>query len=193
MRIWRPRLLRPGLEHEPDLHRDDRQPEGVDAWRIRRQHEPEHRTLRLKADRHAALFAVARRQHVEREPARQRRQDAPHLGQHEPVLLHVGPAHPLGQARARRLGARELLGRLRPIAHRQRRVHVELAGVADAGDEIVNRNLAQHLASARRLAHVAPDQPAVGTTDPGDRLAGREVNHVVHFHARVRLSPTKNR
>ena len=71
--VRRPRLLRAGLEHEPDLHRDDRQPERMHAGRVRRQHEAEHGALRLEADRHAALFAVARREHVEREPARQRR------------------------------------------------------------------------------------------------------------------------
>ena len=64
--VRRPRLLRAGLEHEPDLHRDDRQPERMHARRVRRQHEAEHRALRLEADRHATLFTVARREHVER-------------------------------------------------------------------------------------------------------------------------------
>ena len=58
--VRRPRLLRARLEHQADLHRDDRQPQRVHAGRIRRQHQPEHRALRLVADRHAALFAVAR-------------------------------------------------------------------------------------------------------------------------------------
>ena len=96
--VRRPRLLRSRLQHEPDLHRDDRHPERVDTGRIGRQHQPEHRALRLIADGHAAFLAVAAAEHVEREPARERGQDVPHLAQHERVLLHVRAAHPLGQA-----------------------------------------------------------------------------------------------
>ena len=61
--IRRPRLLRAGLEHQADLHRNDRQPQRVHAGRIRRQHHAQRRRLGLIADHHAAAFhAVAARQ-----------------------------------------------------------------------------------------------------------------------------------
>ena len=191
--VRRPRLLRSWLQHETDLHRDDRQPQRVDARRVRWQDEAQHRALRLVADRHAAFFAVPAREHVERQPSRERRQDPPHLRQHERVLLHVRAAHALWKPRARRLRPRELLGRLRSVAHRERGVHVELAGGADARDQIVDRDLAQGLARALRLAHVAPDQAAVRAADARDRLSRREVHDVVHFEARVRLAPAEDR
>ena len=61
----RPRLLRTGLQHEADLHRNDRQPQRVHAGRVRRQHQAEHRALGLKTDRNAAFLAEAAREHVE--------------------------------------------------------------------------------------------------------------------------------
>ena len=149
--IRRPRLLRTWLEHESDLHRDDRHPQRVHARRVRRQHETEHRALRLIADRHAALLALAGREHVERQAARQRLEDVAHLAEHERVLLHVRAAHALGQPGGRRLRVHELVGRLRAVAHRQRGVHVELAGLADPGDQVVDRDLAQ-----RRRGRAAP-------------------------------------
>ena len=69
---------------------------------------------------------------------------------------------------------------------------VELAGLADHRDQLVDRDLAQHVARARRLAHVALDQAAVGAADLGDRLAGREVHDLVDLQARVRLAPAEN-
>ena len=99
--IRRPRLLRTGLEDQADLQRDDRQPQRVHARRIRRQHQADDRALRLIADRHAALFAVAGA--TSTSSARPRVsdvEDAAHLGEHERVLLHVRAAHALGQAGA---------------------------------------------------------------------------------------------
>ena len=159
--------------------------------RVRRQHETEHRTLRLIADRHAALFALAGREHVERQPARQRLEDVAHLAEHERVLLHVRAAHALGQTRGRRLRVDELVGGLRAVAHRQRGVHVELAGLADPRDQVVDRDLAQDVAGALRLARVALNQPAVRPADLGNRLAGREVDDFVHFHAVDTAHPTE--
>ena len=83
------------------------------------------------------------------ETARERRQDVAHVREHERVLRHVRAAHVLGQAGRRRLRADELVGRLRAVAHRQRPVRVQLAGLADAGDEVVDRDLAQRFARAR--------------------------------------------
>ena len=81
--VRRPRLLRARLEHQADLHRDDRQPQRVHAGRVRRQHQAEHRGLRLVADRHAALFAVAARQDVRSSPRVSDVEDLPHVGEHE--------------------------------------------------------------------------------------------------------------
>jgi hypothetical protein len=82
------------------------------------------------------------------EAARQRLEDAAHLAEHERVLLHVRAAHPLRQARAGRLRVRELVGGLRAVAHRQRAVHVQLAGASDTRDQIVDRDLTQQVARA---------------------------------------------
>ena len=46
-------------------------------------------------------------------------------------------------------------------------------------DELVDGDLAQHLARALGFAHVALDQSGVGAADPGERLAGREVDDLV--------------
>ena len=97
--IRRPRLLRARFEDQADLQRDDGQPKRVHARGVRGQHEAEHGSFSLKTDRHAALLAVAPRQHVEVETARQRRENPPHLGEYEGVLLHVRAAETLGDAR----------------------------------------------------------------------------------------------
>ena len=145
--------------------------------------------MRLIADGDAALLALAGREHVERQAARQRLEDVAHLAEHERVLLHVRAAHALRQPRGRRLGVGELVGGLRAGPHRQRGVHEQLASLADLRDQIVNRDLAQDIAGALRLARVALNQPAVRPADLGNRLTGREVNDLVHFHAVVRLAP----
>ena len=144
--IRRPRFLRPRLQHKADLQRDDRQPQCMHARRVRREHEADDGTLNLVADRHPALFSVAAREHVEREAARERREDVAHLGEHERVLLHVRAAEPLGQAGARRLRADEFIGRLSPVAHWEGGVHVQLARLPDPDDQLVDRNLPQDFA-----------------------------------------------
>ena len=83
-------------------------------------------------------------------------------------------------------------GDLRAIPHRKRGVHVELARTTDARDQIVDRNLPQGLARLVGFPCVALNQPAIGSTDTGNRLTGREVDDFVHFHARVRFAPTQN-
>ena len=102
-------------------------------------------------------------------------------------------AQALGQPGARRLRAHELVRRLRAVAHRQLGVGVELAGLRHARDEIVDRDPPQRIARRLRLAHVALDHAAVGAADLGDGLAGREVDDLVHVHARIRLAPTEYR
>ena len=52
--VRRPGLLRARLEDEADLQRNDRHPECMDARRIGRQHQAEHRRLGLIADDDAA-------------------------------------------------------------------------------------------------------------------------------------------
>ncbi len=112
-----PRLLGAGLEDQADLHRNDRQPKGVHAGRIAGQHHAENRSLRLVADRHAALFhTVATSQDVEIEAARQGVENFLHLVEHEMIFLHVEATHMLGQAGGRRLHADELIRRLRAVA-----------------------------------------------------------------------------
>jgi hypothetical protein len=64
----------------------------VHAGRVRRQHEPTTGLCDLIADRHAALDAVAGRQHVERQARRQRVEDLPHLASTKPFFFMLRPA-----------------------------------------------------------------------------------------------------
>ena len=71
--VGRPGLLRAGLQHQADLHRNDRQPQGMHARRIARQDHAEHGRLRLVANRHAALLnAEAARQNGQIQSPRER-------------------------------------------------------------------------------------------------------------------------
>ncbi len=187
--IRRPRFLGTRLQHQTKLQRNDRKPQRVHARRVRRQHQAEHRTLRLIADRHAALFAMTVAKHVEIQFTGERRQNASHLGEHEPVLLHVGASQRLWQPGRGRLRTHELLWRLRSVAHRQGAVQVQLAGLGHAVDQFANRHRAKHIARLLRLAHVALHQATVGAADTRHGLAGREVRHFVDLHARIGLPP----
>ena len=97
-----------------------------------------------------------------------------------------------GNAGRSRLGPDELVGRLRAVAHRQLGVHVELAGFADAGDQLFDRDRAERFARALRFLDVALNEAAVGSADTRDRLAGSEVQNLVDVHARVRLAPAED-
>src|SRR2546430_11651049 len=57
---------------------------------------------------------------------------------------------------------------------------------------IFDRDLAQRVAGARGLAHVALNQSAVGAADARDRLAGREMHDRIDVHRRIGLTPAKN-
>ena len=190
--IWRPGFLRSGLEDKPDLHGNDRHPQRVHTGRVRGQHEPEHRAVRLIADRHAAFFSVPLREGVEGETARQRRENAPHLCQHEGVLLHVRAAHSLGQSGTRRLRVHEVVRGLGTIAHGERAVHVQLARPARARNQFVDGDIPKHGAGPSGMPHVALQHAGVGPADAGDRLACGEVHHLVHVHAGVRLAATED-
>ena len=104
---------------------------------------------------------------------------------------HVGSAHLLGQTCARRLRPGELVGILRTITHRERRRHVELAGIGDARDELVGWNVAKYLACASGLPHIALHEAAVSAADLRDGLARREVHHVIDVDAGIRLAPAE--
>ena len=67
------------------------------------------------------------------------------------------------------------------------RIRVELASLADARDQLVDRNCAQDVARPLRLARVALNQSRVRAADAGNRLPGREVHDLVHFETRVGL------
>jgi len=87
----------------------------------------------------------------------------------------------------------ELVGRLRAVADRQRRIQVEIAGTARAIDQVVDRQAAQHVSGALGVAGVALDQSTVGAADARDRLAGRKMHDRVDVHARVGLAPADDR
>ena len=192
--VGRPRLLRAWLEDEADLHRDDGQPKRVDAGRVRRQHETEHGRGRLITHHHAAAFvAVAARENVQRQPAREAVENLVHVREHEVVLRHVELAHVLGQAGGRGLLAREVVGRLRAVAHRQRGVAVEVGGLLEHLGEFLDGDIAEHLAGARSLADVLGEQAGVGLAHLGESLAGVEVDDLVVVNALVGLAPAQDR
>jgi hypothetical protein len=76
--------------------------------------------------------------------------------------------------------------------HRERGVHVELARLAGANDQLLDGDLAQHVTSTLRLAHVTPDQPGIGAADRRDRLARREMDDFVLLQTVVRLAPAEH-
>ena len=110
-------------------------------------------------------------------------ENAPHLGEHEHVLLHVRAAQALGQAGRPGLRAHEFVGALRTVAHRQFGVRIQLAGSSGTRDQFGDGNLAERFARPRGLAHVALDQAAVGTAHLRNRLARREMCNRVDIHA----------
>ena len=150
--------------------------------------------MRLVADGHAArLDAVAAREDIERQPARQRVQDLVHVGEHEVVLLHVGLAHVLRQAGAGRLLAGEVVGRLFAVAHGESGVQIEIASLLHHFDQVGDGNRGEDFARAMRLAHVAAEQSRIGLAHFGQRLASDEVLYSVLFEAGVGLAPADNR
>ena len=87
----------------------------------------------------------------------------------------------------------ERVRRLRAVPHWQFGRRVQLTRLAGAGDQLVDRDLAEDVPRPLRAAHVALDHAAIGAADLRDRLAGLEVDHIVHVHAGVRLTPSKHR
>ena len=166
----------------------------MDAWRVGRQDEPHGRSLGLVAHHHAAAFqAVAVAEDVQIQTARQRVEHLIHVREDEEILLHVRPAHVLGQAGRGRLHVGELVGRLRAITQGERGVQVQLAGFLDSLDQLVAGDGAQGLAGLRRFAHVALQQAGIGLAHFSDRLAGHEVDDFVDFQRLVGLAPAQDR
>ena len=106
------------------------------------------------------------------------------------VLVHVRPAHVLGQAGGRRLVVDEVLRALRAAAERQIRVQVEVGGLDHHGDQFARRDLAQDVAGALGAAHVALDQAGVRLVQRGQLLAGLEVDDRRLLERLVGLAPT---
>ncbi len=105
------------------------------------------------------------------------------------ILLHVEPAHVLGEPGGGGLHVHKLLSRLRAVAERQLRLDVVVGCLLDALDQLRNRDFAEHVASPLCVAHVALDEAAVGPADFGQRFAGRKVDNLVDVQALVRFAP----
>ncbi len=186
--------MRPRLEDQADLHRHHRQPQRVDARRVRRQHGPQHRRVGLVAHRHAAfLDAEALREDLVRQAAGEGVEDVAHPRQDEVVLRHVRRTHVLGQARGGGLNGAEFLRRLRAIAQRQGRGEIKIGRLLAVFDERGDRNLAQDVLGALRFAHVHLDQAAVGLVHRAQSFPGLEVHDRIFLQALVRLTPADNR
>ena len=108
------------------------------------------------------------------------------------VLAHVRPAHVLGQSGGGGLLAGEVRGRLLAVTHRERGVFVKCARLLHHLDQLANRHLPEHVASAVRLLHVLGQQAGVGLADLRERFAGDEVDDLVKLEALVRLAPAEN-
>ena len=161
------------------------------ARRVGRQHQADHRRLCLVADWHAALLdAVAPGENVEIETAGQGLQHFAHVRQHEVVLVHVRPAHVLGQAGGRRLVVDEVLRGLAAVAEGQVRGQVEVGGLDHHGDQLAGLDLAQDVAGALGAAHVALDQAGVRLVQRRQLLAGFEVDDRRLLERLVGLAPT---
>ena len=189
----RPRLLRPGFQHQPDLQRQDRQPQAMHPRGIRRQHQAEHGTGRLVAAQHVVLVAEPTREDVEIELSCQRGEDLVELREHAGQLLHVHPAQMLWQPGRRRLLSDEPIRRLRRIPDRQIGRHEQLAGTLDHPDELGTRNLAEHIARPLGFPHVTRYQAGIRLTHLRHRLARGEVGDRGHVEAAVRLAPPQHR
>ena len=119
------------------------------ARRIRGQHGCQHRRLRLVADDHARdSMPQPRGQNIEVQAAGEAVEDLIHVAQHERILLHVRPAHVLGQAGAGRLLMDEIVRRLRAVAHRQGAAFVQIGRRFIISISSAQRN--SRSASARR-------------------------------------------
>ena len=59
--------------------------------------------------------------------------------------------------------------------------------------QVADGDLAEHVAGALGVAHVALDQAGVGPADLGQRLAGGEVDDLVDLQALVRFAPAGDR
>ena len=175
------------------MKRNDGQPESVHSGRIGRQDQSQDRALALVADRHTSLFAVTLSQDVEIQPSSQGVQDILHLGKDEVILLHIGPAHMLGQTRGCGLSPHKFIGRLSAIAQREFGVHVEFACLFDLLDEVIHRDSAERAPRPVGLSHVSLDQAAVRAAHFSDRFAGREMDYLIDVHAGVGLSPPQYR
>ncbi len=190
--VRRPRLARAGSEHQRDLEGDRRNPQRVDARRVRRQNDSQAVGLAQEADEAIALPAVARIENVEIESARQPGEHRLEVVQHVVDLRHVGPRQRLWHSGGRRQLTDVVVRRLRVVAQRQLAVAELLSrGTADR-QQVLDRQLAE---IALRLAHpcqIAPDQPGVRLAHLGHRLARRDVVETLDGEAAVRPAAPQN-
>ncbi len=110
----------------------------------------------------------------------------------EVVLLHVEPAHVLRQAGRCRLHSGKLIGRLRAIAQRQLRLHVQISCLFRDLDQVRDGNFPKDIPSALGVAHIALDQPRIGAADFGQRFTRGEVNDLIEIKALVGFAPAKD-
>ena len=158
-----PWFRRTRLQHQANLHRQDRHPEGMYARRIRRQYQTEHRRIGLVAHHHAPFFfAVTPCENIEGQAARQRIQDLIHVFQYERDLFHVAGTHPLGHPGAGGLNPAEFLGSLSTVAQRQFRRHVEVGSFFADLQQFGNRDFPQQITGPLCFPHVHFHQARIG-------------------------------
>jgi hypothetical protein len=87
-----------------------------------------------------------------------------------------------------RLHADELVGRLGAVAQGQLGLGVQFAGLLDHLEQFADGHLAENVAGAPGVAHVALDEAAVGAADLGQRLTGGEMDDFIDIEALVGLA-----
>src|SRR5262249_37306979 len=96
------------------------------------------------------------------------------------------------QAGGRRLHAHELVGGLGAVAQGQFGVDVEVGGLLDPGEDLLDGQLSQGVAGPPGQAHVLGDQRGVGPADLGQHLPAVEVDDLVDLDALVGLAPAED-
>jgi hypothetical protein len=156
------------------------------------EHQAEDRRQRLIAQRNSArLDPAAFRENAKVEPPGEGVENLVHAREHEVVLLHVRAAHMLGKAGGRRLVLHEVRGTLNAVSEGKLRLHIEVRGFLHHRQEVLGRDLAEHVPRALGLPHIAGDEARVREAHLGELLAGVEMHHAVLLEAGVRLSPSK--
>jgi len=143
---------------------------------------PRRGRLRLVADGHATvLLAVPLPKDPRIEAAGEGVEDSIHVGKHEHVLLHVGPAEALRQAGRGRLALHEVVGRLRTAANRAGAIGIEIPGRLQPFDDLLGLD---RQAAAAACSPFCRSRPTIA---PPTWLTSATASPVIEVNERSRV------